>query len=162
MPNAILRISVICITLVYALFSFTGCTSQTTAAPPANIVPLPNSVSNFEDIELPSEMKLDLDDTMSVKTDSFRGGILKYSGKVEMMSLRDFVIASMVNNQWKHVGEASYENILLAFTKPNKTCMVVLEEGFGGSLGKTYLTLYITVDVAASKRLNPFGEPIAN
>jgi hypothetical protein len=68
----------------------------------------------------------------------------------------------MKNNQWKLAGEASYENILLAFVKHNKTCMIKLEEGFGGSLGKTYMELYITFDVSSAKRLNPFGEPVGN
>jgi hypothetical protein len=66
----------------------------------------------------------------------------------------------MANNKWKLVGEASYENTMLAFTKPNKTCMVTLSEGLGGFLGTTHVELYVTVDVAAAKGLNPFGEPI--
>ena len=66
----------------------------------------------------------------------------------------------MKNNKWKLVGEASYQNVMLAFIKPNKTCMVTLSEGFGGSLGKTHVKLYVTVDLAAAKGLNPFGEPI--
>ena len=127
---------------MYGLFSFSGCSSQTAAAPVADLAPLSNAVGHFED--------------------SFRGGILEYSGKVEINSLKDFIIQSMKNNQWKHVGEASYENILVAFTKPNKTCMITLEEGFGGSMGKTYIKMYITVDVAAGQRLNPFGEPVNN
>ena len=152
-------LTVLCFT---ALVFFSSCASQSTAVPPAEIGPIPSVVSNFDDIELPSEMELDLKKTMSIKTDSFRGGILHYSGRVELHSLKDFIVASMKNNQWKHVGEASYENILLAFTKPNKTCMVVLAEGFGGALGKTYLELYLTVDMVAAKKLNPFGEPIGN
>ena len=139
-----------------------SCASQSKTAMPAEFAPLSNSVGNFEDIELPSEMKWESDDSMAIKTDSFRGGILVYAGKVEINSLKDFIIASMKNHQWKHVGEASSENIMIAFIKPNKTCMITLSEGFGGSLGSTYLTMYITVDVAAGKRLNPFGEPVSN
>lgn len=136
--------------------------SKSSALPPAELAPLSNSVGNFEDIELPVEMVWDSAKSMAIKTDSFRGGILQYSGKVEINSLKDFIIASMKNHQWKHVGEASSEEVMIAFIKPNKTCMVALREGFGGSIGKTYLTMYITVDVAASRRLNPFGEPVGN
>lgn len=160
MVTGILRIALICLCSFYGLTALTGCSSQSSTAAPADIAPLPNVVNNFDDIQLPAEMKLDQKKTMSVKTDSFRGGILHYSGSVEMMSLRDFVITSMRNNQWKLVGEASYNNILLAFTKPNKTCMVTLENGFGGSLGSTYLTLFLTVDLSSGQKLNPFGEPI--
>ena len=139
----------------------TGCFSQSKTSMSSEFAPLSNSVGNFEDIELPSEMEWDSEKSMAIKTDSFRGGILVYSGKVEINSLKDYLTSSMKNHQWKHVGEASSEEIMIAFIKPNKTCMITLSEGFGGSLGSTYLTMYITVDVAASKRLNPFGEPIS-
>jgi len=139
----------------------TGCTSKN--PPPdagGSVGPLPSSVANYDDIEIPPEMKMDTKKSMSITTESFRGGMLSFTGSIEITSLRDYIITTMKNNNWRHVGEASYDNVLLAFTKPNKTCMVVLEEGFGGKLGKTYLEMYITVDVAASSSLNPFGEPV--
>ncbi|THB75411.1 MAG: hypothetical protein D6B25_12110 [Desulfobulbaceae bacterium] len=158
----ICKLAGIFFTVLLLAINLSSCSKQSSAVPPADLAPLSNSVGNFEDIELPSEMIWDSTKSMAIKTDSFRGGILEYSGKVEINSLKDFITASMKNNQWKHVGEASSEEIVIAFIKPNKTCMVTLREGFGGSFGKTYLTMYITVDVAASKRLNAFGEPIGN
>ncbi len=162
MFKASLKMILIGLFTAYVLVAFTGCASRPATGSAMEIEPIPSTIANFDDIELPSDMKLNLKKTLAIKTESFRGGILHYSGRVELHSLKDFLIASMKNNQWKHVGEAATENILLAFTKPNKTCMIVLEEGFGGSLGRTYLELYITEDVAAGQRLNPFGEPIGN
>ena len=63
----------------------------------------------------------------------------------------------MKKRQWKHVGEATYKNILLAFTKPNKTCMVVLSEE-GGLMGDTLATLYVTVDSGGNKGMG--NEPM--
>jgi hypothetical protein len=63
----------------------------------------------------------------------------------------------MKKRQWKHVGEASYKNILLAFTKPNKTCMVVLSEE-AGPFGNTLATLYVTVDSTGNRGGNSFNE----
>ena len=91
-----------------------------------------------------------------MRTDSFQGGIHSNSGRVQINSLRDYIIVSMRNNKWRLVGEASYKNVMLAFKKPNKTCMFVLSE----SLGKTQANLYVTVDVAAENKLNPFGGSI--
>ncbi len=119
-----------------------------------------DAVGDYSDISLPLDMEYLNDKSMAIRTDSFQGGILQYSGRVELSSLKDFVVVSMQNNKWKLVGEAQYENILLAFIKPNKTCMVVMTEGIGGSLGKTYVTLYITYDINAGNRLTPFGEPM--
>lgn len=47
---------------------------------------------------------------------------------------------------------------MLAFVKPNKTCMMVISEG--GPLSKTKLTFYVTIDETAATSLNPFGEAV--
>ncbi len=120
--------------------------------------PMVGAVANYSDIELPADMTNDASKSMSISTDSFRGGILHYAGRVEVNSLRDFMIASMKKNKWKLVGEVSYKNIILAFTKPNKTCMMNIENN--GTLSNTTVSMYVTVDVAASRSLNAFGEPI--
>ena len=147
---------------VVCLLIVSGCSSKNQPADAGSGVgPLPSAVANYNDIEIPPEMKMDTKKSMSITTESFRGGMLSYSGSIEITSLRDYLITTMKNNKWRHVGEASYDNVLLAFTKPNRTCMVVLEEGFGGKIGKTYLEMYITDDVAAGSSLNPFGEPVS-
>lgn len=126
----------------------------------SELAPVATVVESYGDIELPIEMVLDAKKSMAMRTDSFQGGIHVYKGRVQVSSLRDYIIASMRNNKWKLVGEASYNSVMLAFTKPNKTCMVVLTESGAGALGKTQANFYVTVDVAAASRLNPFGEPI--
>ena len=132
------------------------------APPPAvdnELAPVTTMVESYGDIELPIEMTLQPKKSMAMRTDSFKGGIHVFTGNVQIASLRDYIVVSMRNNKWKMVGEASYNSVMLAFTKPNKTCMVVLANNTG-VLGKTQASLYVTVDVAAVSRLNPFGEPI--
>jgi len=150
--------------LVIGLMS--GCAQKSTATPPVDtavndgdLAQVTTTVESYGDIELPIEMTLVPKKSMAMRTDSFQGGIHVYSGKVEINSLRDYIIASMRNHKWKLVGEASYNGAMMAFTKPNKTCMVVLSTG-GAMSAKTEARLYVTVDVAAASRLNPFGEPI--
>ena len=118
-------------------------------------------VANFKDIELPAEMVWVTKDSITVNTSSFQGGIVKYSGRVEINSLRDVLLTSMANNKWKMVGETQYaDKIILAFTKPSRTCMITLENGMGGFFGTTYATLYVTSDMTTGTRTNPFGEPV--
>ena len=150
--------------LIVGLLS--SCAQQTQSTPPADMTVNDNdlaqvttTVESYGDIELPIEMTLLPKKSMAMRTDSFQGGIHVYSGKVQIASLRDYIVASMRNHKWKMVGEASYNTTMLAFTKPNKTCMVVLSGG-SAMMGKTEASLYVTVDVAAVNRLNPFGEPI--
>lgn len=151
--------------IILALVSLAACSGSqsTTSSGPAaldsELSPVSTMVENYGDIELPLEMVLEPDQSMAMRTDSFQGGILVYRGRVQLASLKDYLTASMRNHKWKLVGEASYKNVMLAFTKPNKTCMVVLTEDFT-MIGKTTANLYITVDLGAAGRLNPFGEPV--
>jgi hypothetical protein len=147
------------------LFALTGCipgTTQTnTIEPEGDVAALPamaSTVGNYEDIEIPSDMKYNSKDSISIRTDSFRGGIIHYKGRVEVHSLKEYIIASMKKNKWKLAGEVSSQNVILAFTKPNKTCMMNIQSH--GSMYDTTLTMYVTVDVTAGKALNAFGEPI--
>ena len=149
--------------IAVVLFALSGClggNTGSTAMPLSDddsFAPLSTTVGNFEDIELPCEMKYS-NKSMSIRTDSFRGGIIYYKGRVEVHSLKDFIIASMKKNKWKLAGEVSSSHVVLAFTKPNKTCMMNIEAN--GPLSDTTLTMYVTVDVTASKTLNAFGESI--
>lgn len=149
------------LTLAMVLILTVGCSTkgkQPVEAPETDdLAPLSAMVESYGDIELPVEMAIVSAESMAMRTDSFQGGIHVYRGRVQILSLKEFIIASMKNNKWKLVGEASYNNIMLAFTKPNKTCMVVLTDR--GNLRDTQANFYVTVDVAAANRLNPFGEP---
>jgi len=162
MSRGLSKILLMSLIVVCSLSLMNGCTQKSAPPAAADLEPMSNSVGNFEDIVLPAEMKWNSKKSIAIKTESFRGGILEYKGKIEINSLKDFLVSSMANNQWKLVGEASSDEVMIAFIKPNKTAMVTLKEGFGGSLGTTYLTMYLTVDVEAGKRLNPFGEPVSN
>ncbi len=164
--NGVLYLVIRCCLLLLVVGVVNGCSgksggSESVEAPPptndSELAPITTMVESYGDIELPIEMTLQSKKSMAMRTDSFKGGIHVFTGNVQIASLRDYIVASMRNNKWKMVGEASYNSVMLAFTKPNKTCMVVLSNG---SLGKTQASLYVTVDVAAVSRLDPFGEPV--
>ena len=151
--------------LMLSSLTLTGCADKYDQAIEDEMLPemepVSSLVGNYEDIELPADLELNASKSMAIRTDSFKGGILHFSGRIEINSLKEFIITSMENKRWKLAGEAQYKNVLLAFTKPSRTCMVVLSEGIGGSLGSTNVTLYVTVDVAAAGQVNPFGEPVS-
>ena len=140
------------------LLIISGCAQNKPIDAGSGVGPLPSPVSNYDDIKVPPEMKLDTKKSLTINTESFHGGVLIFSGYVEVQSLKEYMVKSMKNDQWRHVGEASYNNVLLAFTKPNKTAILVL----AGGIGKTKMEMYVTVDAAAGKQLNPFGEPVNN
>jgi hypothetical protein len=115
----------------------------------------PYYANDYNDIMVPSELSWDREGSMSIKTESYAGGVLKFVGRVEVNSLADFFVNSMAKNRWKLVGSAKYKNILLAFTKPNKTAMVIIYES--GLSGKTSVYIYVTDDIAARRGADPFA-----
>ncbi len=148
------------IIVMLCISTFSGCSKNSKSSSDIGVPPITNNISSHSDIILPSELKWDSSESMAIKTDSFNGGIYHYSGRLDLNSLKDFIISSMAQNRWKLVGEAVYESTMLAFIKPNKTCMITLSEGIGGFLSDTHVELYVTHDLAAAKGLNPFGEPV--
>ena len=155
------------LTLLFISLTMSGCTNfmnpqptnneLTEFDPSAETVTLSTTIEGYNDIEIPFEMKVD--ENKAIRTRSFQGGIHTYAGKVEINSLRDYIITSMDNNKWKLVAEAYYDGVLLTFVKPNKTCIIELYDGTGGTFGKTYAKFYVAVDLASASKLNPFGEP---
>ncbi len=151
-------------TTIFLLLGLSACmagnsnTADLNAAGPDALSAMGSTIGNYEDIEIPADMQYINTDSMSIRTESFRGGIIHYKGRIEANSLKDFIIASMKKNTWKLAGEVSSSEIILAFTKPNRTCMMKITPN--SSLLDTALTMYVTVDLAAAKSLNAFGEPI--
>ncbi len=150
--------------LLVLLFFSTGCVgtqssipSNASAGDGSALPPVSGFADDIQDIEIPTDLEWDRKESMAIKTESFRGGVWNYKGKVEVISLKDFMTSSMNANKWKLVGESASQEIMLAFVKPNKTCMMVITEG---RLGKSELTLYVTIDKTAAASLNPFGEAV--
>ena len=150
--------------LVLSCLVAVGCVRRNTPAQDPdpvgidNVLPQVNSFANdINDIPIPAELKWQRDDSMAITTESFRGGVLIYTGSASVQSLRDYMVAAMRDNQWRLVGETTAKNTMLAFVKPNKTCMMTIDENW---LKRTKMRLYVAIDNAAGGNMNPFGEII--
>lgn len=149
--------------LVASMLLSSGCLSSKSSVPPpasedsAALPPVSGFVDDIQDIVVPTTLEWNRKESMTIKTESFRGGIWHYKGSAEVMSLKDFMVSAMQDNKWKLVGETTSKEIMLAFVKPNKTCMMVIKDS---KLGKTALSLYVTIDKTAATSLNPFGEAV--
>jgi hypothetical protein len=142
---------------------FTGCAtimpsstvdSEIDTSSSSSLPPVSGFADDIKDVSIPADMEWQRDKSMSVKTESYRGGVWVYTGNVEAISLKDFMTSSMLGNNWRMVGEAISADIMLAFVKPGKTCMMIISEiGFN----KTVLTLYITIDKVNISEPNPFA-----
>jgi hypothetical protein len=140
------------IAALLSIFLLNGCAGMGTSKDSSE-AEIPSGLSRndpyfptkFNDFEVPGELKEERKKSMFINTSSFTGGILLFTGRVEVNSLTDFFVNSMQKNGWKLTGEVRYENIMLAFSKPNKNCMLTIYEGEYGS--KTQVYVYITEDL---------------
>jgi len=115
-----------------------------TTAPGASTPPSsePYSPADFRDLLIPGELEWQRNKSVSINTDSFSGGILNFSGRVEVNSLTEFFVNAMKKDQWTMIGSVKSENVLLAFTKEKASCMIKIDEG--GTLGKTAVNIFVT------------------
>lgn len=139
------------------MLMLTGCATTTTDEG-AGMLPTANvstSAVGFQDIQIPAELEWDREHSMSIATESFAGGTMRFAGRVEVNSLADFFAGSMVRNQWKLAGTVKSRNVIMAFTKPNKTCTVTIFEA--KFTGKTLVDIYITDDISARSGASSFS-----
>ncbi len=131
MKNRIFSLQIITLCAILAILFLGGCTTLDTnedSGPTALAVEQPYYPAEFKEILIPGGLELDREKTMFITTDSFKGGYLQFSGRLEVNSLTDFFINSMPKNGWKCNGTVKYKNVLLAFSKPGKTCMITIGE----------------------------------
>ncbi len=136
------------------LLALTGCaqlglgsSTGKDAAAPADTAATnpPYNASDFRDLLIPGELAWNRDKSMIIRTDSYAGGVLNFSGRVEIASLSEFFVQNMERNGWKMAGSIKYKQVLLAFIKPAKTCTITIADG---NLGlNTEVNIYITEDI---------------
>jgi hypothetical protein len=132
MKNKISPLPVISLySLLIFLLIMSGCTtinSDEEGDATAIAVDQPYYPAECKEILIPGGLKLEKNGSMFINTDSFKGGFLKFSGRLEINSLTDFFINSMPKNGWQRNGMVKYKNVLLAFSKKDKTCMITIRE----------------------------------
>jgi len=90
----------------------------------------PNTVYyDFDDIEVPRELKIERDDSFIYNTTGFAAGVLALKGRVEFNSLVRFFETSMPKDNWRPVGHIKAESAMILFHKENRWCVITLEEG---------------------------------
>lgn len=102
----------------------------------------PYSPADFRDLLVPGELEWQRDKSVSINTESFTGGVLNFSGRVEVNSLTEFFLNGMKKDGWTVLGSVKSDNVLLAFAKDKASCLIKIDEG--GSLGKTEVNIYVT------------------
>ncbi len=102
---------------------------------------------DFEDILIPQEMKLDAEKSIIFETPNLKAGALIFTGRVDPVSLFNFLMNSMPQDNWKPRSYFKYGRYLMVFEKTDKVCVIrIQEERF-----KTELHVWVTPRISGSE-----------
>jgi hypothetical protein len=95
---------------------------------------------DFEDIQIPNELKLDRRKSRVFQSPNLMAGVLVLDGYIEMKSLNNFFKDAMVKDNWQAKGnfQLSPKTVLL-FEKKNKRCVMFFEE----TIFNTYVEIWV-------------------
>ena len=79
---------------------------------------------DFDDILVPREMELDIEESFIVETPETKSGLMVFNGMVEIRSLTDFFINSMVKDNWVMRSVFRSNRTILVFDKDARTCVM--------------------------------------
>jgi len=83
---------------------------------------------DFEDILVPSELKVDRKSSFVYHAPGFRAGVLVLSGQVEVNSLVMFFENNMAKDNWRLLSSFRSPRTIMFFSKPNRTCTINITE----------------------------------
>jgi len=84
---------------------------------------------DFDDVLVPSELKVDKKRSFVYHTDEFTAGVLVLSGRVEINSLIRFFDSNMAKDNWRLMSSFKSPRTILFFTKANRSCIINITEG---------------------------------
>ncbi|MCF8037737.1 MAG: hypothetical protein K9K79_00325 [Desulfohalobiaceae bacterium] len=99
-----------------------------------------NTYFDFEDILIPSDLSLDQDKSIIFQTSQIKAGKLEFHGRVDPVSLFDFFIVNLPQDNWSIKGQFKYGHFLIIAEKPGKFTVLKISEG---NL-RTTLQLWVT------------------
>jgi len=83
---------------------------------------------DFDDVLVPSELKMDRKRSFVYHTDEFTAGVLVLTGRVEINSLIRFFDSNMAKDNWRLMSSFKSPRTMLFFTKANRSCIINITE----------------------------------
>jgi len=90
----------------------------------------PHKYYDFEDVLIPSELKVDIKSTAIIHTQGFSTGVLVLFGRVESSSLIDFFEINMNKDNWRLAGLFKSSRTIMLFQKENRWCVINITDEF--------------------------------
>lgn len=78
----------------------------------------------FPDVPVPKELTYVSERSFVFETSNLKAGIMFFNGDVEMQSLENYFKIYLQKNGWRFVNSYRYKDVILNFTKDDKTCNI--------------------------------------
>ncbi|ADK84586.1 putative lipoprotein [Desulfarculus baarsii DSM 2075] len=124
-PSKLMMMGLIVLTMAFG--SACSLTSQNAGANDASGESM-SRYYDFDDVQVPSELKLDTGRSNVVRVADFKAGQLVLSGNLERESLTNYFLESMAKDNWSLKGSVKYPLVQLFFAKTGKAAMVRITE----------------------------------
>lgn len=132
MKNRVLLLSLL---LVFSLL--VGCAAKKQEevpppTPPASTTQTQDSLHayyDFDDIPVPSDMKLVPKKSILFESTAVKAGVVSFEGRVDAVSLFDFYVNTMPQENWSLRSYFKYGQYILVFEKPTKDCIIHIQDG---------------------------------
>ena len=124
--------------LICTIFTLVSCAmlNQNTSSNNPIEEPVSQQLSNltFEDLPVPSKMKLDRENSFVYETSNYRTGILFYSGKMSAVDVANFYKSEMQKYNWTLVNSLEYKKgSQLIFEKPGWIVVIKIKSNWENS-----------------------------
>lgn len=132
-----MKLKIILLNLFLILSLLAGCAAkkQEEVAPPAPPAPTTQTQDSlhayydFDDIPVPSDMKLVPKKSILFESTSVKAGVVYFEGRVDAVSLFDFYVNTMPQENWSLRSYFKYGQYILVFEKPTKDCIIHIQDG---------------------------------
>ena len=83
----------------------------------------------FPDVPVPTEVSIVNERSFVYETPSFKAGVIVFSGNVDPASLESYFKINMSKNGWRYINSFRYKDIVLNYSKEDKTCNIKISRG---------------------------------
>lgn len=105
-------------------------TTSQSGAKVTHVQPAISMIPEFDDIPIPAELSRDEDRSFIYEAPGVTMGVIGYSGYYKGGSIAKFFRNEMLKHDWQFLNAFSEgDRYLINFIKPNKSCLISVEEG---------------------------------
>jgi hypothetical protein len=130
------RRAVVLAVFMAVIFLVSGCSALKSKDGPAASTPVRSSANkqnaplyyDFGDVLLPSELKINTDETFIYRTPGMTAGVMSLSGRIEVSSLITFFENKMPVDGWRPISSFRAPRTMMLFSKQNRWCVISITE----------------------------------